>query len=85
MAPGGWAGWLGSEGETGASFGRSGNGELSGCSFITPTPYFSRKRLQLCPLQSPPNPFLRSSGPFLWTSPPPWATSTASFPSQPSR
>lgn len=84
LGPGRRASWLGSQGDW-TSFGSSGDGERSGCICITHLPSFSRKRPQLCPLQSRPNPSLRSSGPFLWTSPRPLVTSTASFPSPPSR
>ena len=43
----GWAGLVGSPGKTGASSGRGGNRELSGCMFIMPTPLSFRKRPQL--------------------------------------
>lgn len=44
----GWAGLVGSKEKTGASFGRSGNREVSDCIFIDPTPLSpSRKRPQL--------------------------------------
>lgn len=48
LSQAGWAGLVGSLGKTGASSGRGGNRELSGCLFISPTPLsFSRKHPQL--------------------------------------